>query len=149
MAEDRGWTVIYVLTVTGVLSKEINCQFPFIKLTKSNPGSIIYRENHKWCQSIITHHWYRTAGGNCASSIFLFSVTARDYNKSEISIIQRLSWINNGGRVYLFSGYPRDINNKAIIIRQQHKKLSLLINIPVYPSKVHRCRKSKIIYFKQ
>lgn len=144
MAEDRGWTVIYVLTVAGVLSKEINCQFPFIKLTKSNPGSIIYRENHKWCQSIITHHWYRTAGGNCASSIFLFSVTARDYNKSEISIIQRLSWINNGGRVYLFSGYPRDINNKAII-RQQHKKLSLLIYIL---AKVHRCRKSKIIYFK-
>lgn len=55
LAEDRGWTVIYVLTVAGVLSKEINCQFPFIKLTKSNPGSIIYRENHKWCQSIITH----------------------------------------------------------------------------------------------
>lgn len=148
MAEDtRGWTVIYVLTVTGVLSKEINCQFPFIKLTKSNPGSIIYRENHKWCQSIITHHWYRQQEAIALAQFFFFSVTARDYNKSEISIIQRLSWINNGGRVYLFSGYPRDINNKAIIIRQQHKKLSLLINI--YPCKVHRCRKSKIIYSKQ
>lgn len=139
---------MYWQWLPGVLSREINCQFPFIKLTKSNPGSIIYRENHKWCQSIITHHWYRTAGGNCASSIFLFSVTARDYNKSEISIIQRLSWINNGGRVYLFSGYPRDINNKAIIIRQQHKKLWNSLLIIIYPCKVHRCKKSKIIYFK-
>lgn len=146
MAEDRGWTVIYVLTVTAwCVIKRNKLSIPLHKIDQ-----VQSRINYLWGESQVVSinnhpYWYRTAGGNCASSIFLFSVTTRDYNKSEISIIQRLSWINNGGRVYLFSGYPRDINNKAII-RQQHKKLSLLINI--YPCKVHRCRKSKIIYFK-
>lgn len=98
---------------------------PLHKIDQVQSGINYLSENHKWCQSIITYHWNRQQEAIALAQFFFFSVTARDYNKSEISIIQRLSWINNGKRVYLFSRYPQDINNNAIIKTQKTFAISL------------------------